>query len=106
MAKEQWHSYFRMSIIVLGIVFAGGGYAMKISDNSSKAEKNTVKIESVEDDVHDIQINQAEKIATDKAIASTLRELKVGLDSIKTDQSDIKTDIAIMKTKVDTLTKD
>ena len=99
MAKEEVHNWMRTAILLLGIVFAGGGYAMKISDNSNGVDK-------LEEKVQILEVNQAEKIATDKAIASTLAQLRVGIDSIRTDQSVMKTDMAIMKTKVDTLIKD
>lgn len=105
MAKEI-HGYIKTILVICAIVFAGGGYAMQIGANAKGVLKNAAEIEDVEDNVHDIQINQAEKIATDKAIASYLLELKTGVASIKADQSAIKTDIAIMKIKVNTLTKD
>ncbi len=105
MAKEI-HGYIKTVLVICAIVFAGGGYAMQIRANAKGVVKNTTDIEDVEDNVHLIQINQAKKIATDQAIASSLLELKTGLNSIKTDQAAIKTDIAIMKTKVETLIKD
>jgi hypothetical protein len=106
MAKEQWHRWGQTVVTIVTLVFVCGITYSNITHNTSDINRNADKVEGIEEDVHNIQINQAEKIATDKAIASTLLELKVGIDTIRTDQSVIKTDMAIMKTKVDTLTKD
>lgn len=106
MAKEQWHRWGQTAATIVTLVFVCGITYSNISHNTNGIDRNTDKVEAVVLKVHAIEINQAEKIATDKAIASYLLELKAGIDTIRTDQSAIKTDIAIMKTKIDTLIKD
>jgi hypothetical protein len=106
MAKEQWHNYFRMMLAVLVIVFAGGGYAMKINDNSNKSEKNAVKIESVEEEVHVLEVNQQRDIALREALLNTALRMEVKMDKMSVEQGLIKIDVISTKVKVDTLIKD
>lgn len=106
MAKEQWHRWGQTAVTIITLVFVCGITYSNISNNTSDIIKTEEKVDKVVDKVHEIEINQAEKIATDKAIARTLLELKTGMDSMRTDQSAIRTDMAIMKTKVETLIKD
>jgi hypothetical protein len=106
MAREQWHRWGQTVVTIITLVFVCGITYSNISHNTSDINRNTDKVERVVDKVHEIEINQAEKLAVDKAIASALTELKVGVASIKTEMGTIKTDVAVMKTKINTLTKD
>lgn len=106
MAKEEIHNWMRTAILLMGIVFAGGGYAMKISDNSSKADKNTVKIEAVKEDVHTIEIKQERDLALKEVISNTMSRMESKMDAMSIEQTQIKLDVNSTKTKVDTLIKD
>jgi outer membrane murein-binding lipoprotein Lpp len=106
MAKEEIHNWMRTAILLMGIVFAGGGYAMKISDNSNKAEKNAAKIDSVEEDVHAIEIKQERDLALKVAINNTMVRMETKMDNISNEQTQIKLDVNSTKVKIDTLTKD
>jgi outer membrane murein-binding lipoprotein Lpp len=99
MAKQEIHNWMRTAILLMGIVFAGGGYAMKISDNSTRVEK-------VESKVHTLEINQEREIALKESLLTTLIRLEGKVDGLATEIGPIKTGIEIMEVKYDTLTKD
>jgi len=117
MAKEQIHNYLRTAIILAGIVFAGGGYAMKINDNTRKAEKNAVDIESVEDSVHVIELNAKDTQALAVKSAEAQQEsvgmfkeiMKQNEERAKADaeaNTAMQIDIAKIQVQVSTLIKD
>jgi len=106
MAREQWHRWGQTAVTIVTLIFVCGLTYSNITHNTTDIAKTDEKVAKVIEDVHIIQINQAEKIATDKAIAQSLSDLKNGLNSIKSDQAEIKTNMAIMRTKVGTLIKD
>lgn len=106
MAKEEIHNYIRTLLALAVVIFAGGGYAMKISSNSSGIKVNAADIKITNSSVHKIEIRQAERIATDKAISSALLELKTGMAAIQVGQIEISGDLRETKVKVETLIKD
>ena len=99
MAKEEIHNWMRTAILLFGIVFAGGGYAMKINDNS-------VRVQKVETSVHDLELNQQRDIALKENTLAALVRLETKLDNVSAEITPIKTDMAVLATKVNTLTKD
>ena len=106
MAKEEIHNWMRTAILLLGIVFCGGGYAMKINDNS-------VRVKEVEGKVHSLEINQERSIALGESMLATLMRLETKVDSgalehvtINTAITEIKTTQAVANEKLLSLTKD
>ncbi len=106
MAKEQLHSWGRYILLAIVIIFTCGGYAMRVSDNTKGVAKNTFKIEEVREKVHIFELwgKDMENIATSSD--KSLKSIDSKMSTIQTDQQSIKTDLAVMKVKVDTLTKD
>lgn len=49
MAKEEVHNYIRTLLALAVVIFAGGGYAMKINSNTSAIEKVDAEIGKVDD---------------------------------------------------------
>ena len=117
MAKEQVHFWLRTAVLLAAIVFAGGGYAMKINGNtgaiaevrsdSKKAdEKLTFKVERNEQNVHQLEVNQERDIALKESLLSTMTRLEGKMDVFGTEQNQIKIDVNTTKVKVNTLIKD
>lgn len=78
MAKEV-HGYIKTILVICAIVFAGGGYAMQIKANANTGKKNAadldkveLKIESVKDTVHIVQLSakDTQALAASAAAAS------------------------------------
>ena len=93
MAKEEIHKYLRTFLALACIVFAGGGYTMKISDNSKRIEKSENKISECQQSVVDIKINQERQLAQDKAMLDIMTELKADVGRIVSEQSEIKAQV-------------
>ena len=106
MAKEQWHSWARHLVIVAAIVFAGGGYVMKINSNSVDIAKNEETIEKVEDNVHILELKQRDEAAVKAAIFSTLHRLETEQKLMSIAQQQAAIDITVIKGQVNNLTKD
>ncbi len=106
MAKEQIHNYLRTAIILAGVVFAGGGYAMQISSNGKGVEKNSIKIETVNERVHIVEKNQEREIALKESLLGTLTRLETKMDTFSVEQNQIKLDVNTTKVQVNTLTRD
>ena len=113
MAKEQIHNYLRTAIILAGVVFAGGGYAMQINSNSKKAVKNAVDIEDIEDDVHSIQLNAKDTHALAKTAAEASQRSVEMFEKIQRQLEEkarvdtaMQIDIGKMQAQMETLTKD
>ncbi len=99
MAKEEIHNWMRTAVLLMGIVFAGGGYAMKISDNSNRVKDVEVKVQTLE-------VNQEREIALKENLLSTLIRLEAKVDGVAKELGPIKTGMEIMEVKYGTLTKD
>ena len=56
MAKEEIQNWMRTAVIFASIVFAGGGYAMKVNSNSKHIETNTQGIKENKDLIHKEEI--------------------------------------------------
>jgi hypothetical protein len=110
---EQVHGYIKTAIVVAAIVFSGGGYAMKIHGNSAAIAHGRSVDDKLEEEnraiverIHTIEINQAEKIATDKATLDTLIELKSGVEAIHKNQVKMQMDINTTNTRMEFITKE
>ena len=53
MAKEQLHNWGRYILLAATIIFACGGYALKVSDNSKGVEDNAKEIKDVKEESDD-----------------------------------------------------
>jgi hypothetical protein len=119
MAKEQVHNYIRTFIALAVVVFAGGGYAMKINSNSSdivevnkKVGVVDVKIGIVKDDIHRIELNakDIQSLATTAVRHSAEAKAMFGkvMDHLE-EKAKVDTQMQIkmgkIETKVDTLIK-
>jgi len=106
MAREEVHNYLRMIVLLAGIVFAGGGYAMKVSSNSSAIIKVEEKADANMEAIHKVELNAKDT----QALAAKAAEAMVSIDS---KFSDIQTKLneqaviqGINSTKLESLTKD
>ena len=113
MAKEQVHNWLRTFVMLAAIVFAGGGYVMKINGNSNAiadgkaADKAIIeKVEDTEDDIITLRLQYKDIESLAKSIDGSLKTISSGQTSMSASQGEIRTDIEVMKVKVDTLTKD
>lgn len=106
MAKEQIHNYLRTAVILAGIIFAGGGYAMKITAMDKDVSKNEVKIDRVAEDVVNIRLDAKDT----QALAAKAAEAMVSIDSkfgqIQTQLNAQATIQAVNSTKLESLTKE
>lgn len=113
MPKEEVQNWMRTAVTVGAILIAIGGYVQVIKGHSiqlqEQKDRNEIQDETLKqliERLHTIEVNQAERIATDKSIASSLARFENSLDSIRKDQAQIKTDIVVIQTKVETLITD
>ncbi len=124
MAKEQWHNWGRTFIILAGIIFAGGGYAMKIHGNTTDISKvddrvtnsttahgdDIKKVEdrvlATENDIHTLELDAKDIMNLAVTTAKTMQSIDTKLDSIQKEQAKLATVQAVMSVKLETLTKD
>lgn len=106
MAKEQVHGYIKTLLIIAAIVFAGGGYVMKIRGNSEDIKSNKVDIKTTNVKVHEIELNAKDT----QALAAKAAEAMVSIDgkfsTIQTQLNAQATIQAVNSEKLKTLTKD
>ena len=105
MAKEQVHHWLRTAVILAGIVFAGGGYVMKISAMDKSVINNKEKIERVADDVVNIRLDAKDTHALAAAAARSMQIIETRFGVIQTQLSNQATIQAINSTKLESLTK-
>ncbi len=106
MAKEQWHSWGRTAVILAGIVFAGGGYVMKIRGNTKDIIKVEEKVETIQKDVHEIELNAKDIKAVAVRAAEAMISIDTKLSFIQNEQAKQATIQAVNSEKLKTLTKD
>ena len=128
MAKDQIHHYLRTGVLLATIIFAGGGWTMKIKSNSERiAEEKTervdadkaltAKAEKAKDDIHllalnakDTQALAAKAVELFNAIQNTqdeqARKSDAAFDDIQAKLSNHSSIQAVNSTILKTLTKD
>lgn len=117
MAKEQLHNWSRYILLAIVIIFAGGGYAMKVNSMSADVLKNENKIEKVEGKVHKLEVNQERDIALKESLLGTMSRIETSATSFREEmRADMKEQRVAQKimsdkvietsTKVNTLIKD
>ena len=106
MAKEQWHNWLRAAVILAGIIFAGGGYAMKIASIDKDVEKNEVEIEQNEDDIVKLQLRDKDLASMAEKSLTVMSQVNAKLDTIQTTQTAQAIVQATNSEKLQHLTKD
>lgn len=105
MNKEEKHHWGRTLVTAAVIIFACGGYAMKITSNSGNIEKVGIKAEANKDNINTLSSNQKEMRVVNKNIAGTLSRIEAAQVEQTTSQHKIVTDVAVIKTEVANLKK-
>ena len=106
MAKEQWHNWGRTAITIVTLVFVCGITYQRIDTNTDDIDDIELKVEDVEDDVVDLKLQYKDMEALATSTNSILQEIKTGQVTDRVIQNKMVTDVAVMREKVDTLTKD
>ena len=105
MAKEQWHNWGRTAITIVTLVFVCGITYQRIDTNTDDIDDIEVKVENVEDDVVDLKLQYKDMESLATSTNTILQELKSGQVTDRVIQNKMVTDVAVMREKVDTLTK-
>jgi G3E family GTPase len=109
----QVNEWLKTLVLLAGIIFAGGGYAMKVSGHDREIESledaDTIiiaKVDAVKDDVHRIELDAKDikSLASDAAQSHT--ESKAMFEKIMNRMDTQSTAITELKVQYKTLTKD
>lgn len=106
MAKEQWHNWGRYILLAIVIIFASGGWAMKVMSNTEAISEVKEDVELAEDDIVILRLQYKDITGLTSSINESLRDLKVGQAASNTVQQKMVTDVAVISEKVKTLTKE
>ena len=106
MAKTELHNWGRYIFLAMVIIFACGGYAMKIVGNSTAIAKVESEVEVVEDDIVDLKLQYKDIENLSAGTFNTLKEINSKLESVQTTQSAQATIQAVNSVKLEQLTKD
>ena len=113
MAKEQLHSWGRFILLGIFIVFATGGWVVKVLSNTSaiadvKAESKKIAfdVEEVEDDVVDLKLQYKDIENLSTQTVNVLQSINTKLDSVQKTQTEQAIVQAVNSVKLKTLTKD
>ena len=106
MAKEEAHSWARYIMLGIVIIFACGGYAIKVTDNTAKI-KEEADINKVQTgQIHSLQLADKDiKNIAEKSL-DTMVLMNSKLETIQTTQAKQATIQAVNSEKLKTLTKD
>ena len=110
MAKEEFHNWARLAVLIAVIVFAGGGYALRIHDNSSDIAKGEerdrelgAKDDQQDDEIHALQLNNKDMQNITSVTLDTLKEIKTDVKSIGVEQMQMRIDMTQMKGQLNNL---
>ena len=101
MAKEQWHSWGRYILLAIVIIFSCGGYVFVVKANSDDIDKVETKVESIEEDVHALELNQRDEIAMKKQLIKTLERFEVTQTTISVNQQKMTNDITEIRVRIE-----
>jgi hypothetical protein len=112
MAKEEVHNWLRTAVILAAIVFAGGGYAMKVQGNSGAIAETRKDVSGVKDDVHRLELGakDTQKLAETAVRNSAEAKEMFGkvmehLEKKANDDTEMRIKMGKVEVKVDTLIK-
>ncbi len=105
MAKEQVHNWLRTAVLLAGIVFAGGGYAMKVNSMDKDITKNEEKIDEVEDAVVKLRLDAKDIAALASTAAEAMSSIEIKFNAIQVQLSKQATIQAVNSEKLKTLTR-
>ena len=106
MAKDQWHSWGKTLIILAGIIFAGGGYVMKINANTKDIDKVEVKADDNSEEIVDLKLQYKDIENLSSQTVGVLTEINNKLTSVQKTQTEQAVIQAVNSEKLKTLTKD
>lgn len=106
MAKPELHNWARYLLMILAIVFAGGGYAMKVTDNSSRISKTEAVDDKQGDQIHALQLADKDIANIAEKSLETMGAINVKLEAIQGTQTKQAVIQAVNSEKLKTLTKD
>ncbi len=105
MAKEQLHSWAKTLLILTGIVFAGGGYAMKVNDNTKDITKVEVKVEKNNESIHTLELNERDMQAVYSGISKSLGRIETFQGRQAESQKATEKSVAVMEKQLQHLEK-
>ena len=106
MAREQWQNWLRTAVILAGIIFAGGGYAMKIISIDKDVIKNEVNIKNAEESIVKLQLRDKDLASMAEKSLTFMTQVNSKLETIQQTQSEQATIQAVNSEKLKTLTKE
>lgn len=118
MAKDEWHNWARIALVVGTMLFSlGSGWKM-ISSNAKGVDRNevninenekeqdvahkeiVVKVEACEDDIHALQLNNKDLENITSATLDVLKEIKDDGRANLQEQMQIRIDVTQMKEQI------
>ena len=85
MESKEKHNYFRWVGLLVGIIFAGGGYVKQIGNNSKSIVDVQEKTEANKDKIHVIQLHERDTQGLYQSIDKSLVRIEQGMGA--TDKS-------------------
>jgi len=83
MAKQELQSWARTLLAIMAIIFAGGGYAMKVNSNSGCIKVNTSDIKENTTAIHSEALARTQMIGKIDATKEDVAEIKSDFKELK-----------------------
>ncbi len=106
MAKEEAHKWGRFILLGIFIVFATGGWVVKVLSNTEAITRVQIKVQAVEEDVHKLQLKDKDLANMAEKSLMFMSQVDTKLDSIVTEQKEQAVINAVNSEKLQQLTKD
>lgn len=106
MAKEQLHSWGRLIVLGIFIVFATGGWVVKVLSNTEAITRVQNKVDVIEEDIHVLELKDKDLANMAEQSLMFMSQVNTKLDSIITEQTKQAVINAVNSEKLQQLTKE
>lgn len=105
MVKDQWHSWGRFLLLGIFIIFATGGWVVKVLSNTEAITRVQNKVEVVQNDVHELQLKDKDLTNMAEQSLMFMSQVNTKLDSIISELTKQAVVNAVNSEKLQQLTK-
>lgn len=105
MENDQWHSWGKITVLAIVIIFSCGGYAIQVNNNTKGIGSLETEVGELKEDVHVLELSDKDIANLAQKSVDFMVKIDSSLTFIRDEQTKQATMLAVNSIKLETLTK-